>query len=294
MPNAAIAIKSQHVITLRLDVAEIRAEGSHWRPILKLPVKITLSPVGGPDAEPWANYVFSQLSGALYHPSSEELATFLVPSVVEEVSSQLYERDLPIRIELTPAVVQRVEDLRAGKDPQFELSLQGVASSPAGKVERVVAHNKLGFKVPRSTWTDQVLDVWKLSSYKLIEIEFADLQVGEDLRRAYSKIEEAERHYSNDMPAQCLANIYAAFEGLAKARGFKNPDQQFFAGLLADSSATNREKGKLLFAYYCNFLQLGRHEAGPPETTEAVISRREARLALIFAHATLEYFSRPR
>ncbi len=81
-----------------------------------------------------------------------------------------------------------------------------------------------------------------------------------------------------------------AFEALAKTLGFAKPDQQFFAGLLSGLHPVKKEKFKLALDAFCDLLHLGRHE--PKEAAEAfAVSARDARFALIMAHAVFEYIT---
>jgi hypothetical protein len=293
MPSTSFALRGQHVGRVTLEVADIRAEGAYWRPILHLPLKLSLMPLGGPDAAIGSNFYLLQTDCELYYGSHEELASFQVPWVVEQANPQPYERDFPIRVELSPLIVQRIEELRSGKDPQFELELKALVSLGAGgNFDKVRAQSRLAFAVPRSTWTDRVLEVWKLGRHKLIDIEFPHNRTGEQFKKAYTKLEEAEKHFSNGQWRETLASIYAAFELLAKSRKFSKPDQQFFAALLADHNPVTKESAKRMLDSFCAFLHLGRHETAPADSPRPVAGRNEARLSLITAHAVFEYLSK--
>ena len=144
--------------------------------------------------------------------------------------------------------------------------------------------------IPRSHWVDEVVSPWGLSSVKVIEVAFPAGTVGENYRAAYQMVEASERFFANGQYKQALAELYSAFEGLAKSQGYGKPDQQYFATLLADYHSVKKERLKLALDNLCDFFQLGRHE--PKDSPETfVILRRDARFALTMAHAVFEYIT---
>jgi hypothetical protein len=144
--------------------------------------------------------------------------------------------------------------------------------------------------IPRSHWVDEVVAPWGLSSVKVIEVAFPASAVGENYRAAYRMVEAAERFFPNGQYKQALAELYSAFESLAKSQGFSKPDQQYFASVLADQHPTKKESLKLALDKLCDFLHLGRHE--PKDSPETfVISRRDARFALTMTQAVFEYIT---
>jgi hypothetical protein len=100
-------------------------------------------------------------------------------------------------------------------------------------------------------------------------------------------VDAAGKLFANGQYKQVLAELYSGFEGLAKSTGFAKPDQQFFAGLMAELHPTKKESAKLALDRFCDFLHLGRHEAKEAPETFA-ISRSDARFALIMSQAVLE------
>ncbi|MGH9711761.1 MAG: hypothetical protein ACRD5M_00470 [Candidatus Acidiferrales bacterium] len=144
--------------------------------------------------------------------------------------------------------------------------------------------------MPRSQWVDKVLSAWNLSKIKVVEINFPGNTAGENFRASYTKIEAAEKLFANGQWKQTLGELYSAFEALAKASGFAKPDQQFFAGVLSELHPVKKEIFKQALDAFCDLLHLGRHE--PKEAAETfAVSPRDARFALIMAHAIFEYIT---
>ena len=107
-------------------------------------------------------------------------------------------------------------------------------------------------------------------------------------------MESAEKLFANGLWKQTLAELYSAFEDLAKNSRYSKPDQQFFASLLAESHPVKKEKAKLALDYLCSFFNwdgtsqaMDLHLAICP----FVLPPRDARLGLTLAHAIFEYLT---
>jgi hypothetical protein len=186
---------------------------------------------------------------------------------------------------------ERFEHGRSGANAQLLISLSGlILLAGEQKFEAVVSQGQLQLVIPRSHWVDEVVSRWGLSTVKVIEVAFPASAVGENYRAAYQMVEAAERFFASGQYKQALAELYSAFESLAKSQGFSKPDQQYFASLLADYHSVKKERLKLALDNLCDFLQLGRHE--PKDSPETfLILRRDARFALTMAHAVFEYIT---
>lgn len=283
MAETYLSVGTFNPIKIRLDPTDVRAAGTVWRPILRFPLKVQILPLQeSPD------YTLTELSCSVtYHPL-QEIARIQMSDLVEDSSPQAYDRPLDLDVAISPQIAARMEEARDGKDPCFSLAFAGrVWLWATGKFGRAATNHVLDVRIPRSTWADQVLQVWKLAEVKFVEIRFVNGSLATDLALAHRMIEGAERHYANGHYREVLAEIFAAFESFAKARGFSRPDQQFFVSVLSEMGAAKKEKAKLMLDGICGFLQLGRHEANPP----TIVTRDDARLMLIFASAIVEYFS---
>jgi hypothetical protein len=200
-------------------------------------------------------------------------------------------RQVEVFVEVDRLQAERFEHARSGANAQLQVSFSGLIwFEGERKFGTVVSQGVLQLVIPRSHWLDEVVSRWGRSAVKVIEIAFPASAAGENYRAAYQTVEGAERLFANGQYKQALAELYCAFEGLAKSQGFGKPDQQYFASLLADFHSAKKESAKLALDKFCDFLHLGRHE--PKESPETfAILRRDARFALTMAHAVFEYIT---
>jgi len=289
MAQVYFNVQSQGVLAVRLDPSEVRGDGSSARPILRLPLELQIQPAGSEQGP--VHYVLLRMAGVLRTKGAETLAQFEAGPMAEPSSANAYYRYFHTDVPLDFARLRRLEELRSGEDPFFSLSLSGLVWFPNGaSFEKVTSQGELQFRVPRSTWADQVLPRWELSSVKLIEIRFPSNITGDNFRTAYAKVEAAERLFANGQWKQTLGELYSAFEGLAKSLNCTKPDQQFFAALLSGLHPVKKETVKLALDGFCDLLHLGRHE--PKESADTfVVSPSDARFALVMAHAIFEYIT---
>lgn len=289
MPEVSFNVGNFQVITVRLEPTDVLGSGTTAWPRLNLRFQIQLLPARDQQAE--FNYVLLRLAGQLETPAFGQFAEFDVGPIVEESRANPYFRQLNVNVDLDHVRIRQFEDARAGRDVQLNVRFSGLAwLSEEQKFQTVLSSGLLQIIVPRSHWADQVLSRWGLSDVKIIEIAFPKSGVGDNFRAAYSHVEAAEKLFSNGQYKQVLGEVYACFEGLANALGFKNPDQQFFASILVELHPEKKEKAKLALDYFCEFAHLGRHEPKTsPETFE--LSRSDARFALTTALAVLEYIT---
>ena len=137
---------------------------------------------------------------------------------------------------------------------------------------------------------DEVVSRWGLSDVRIVEIALPKSEAGGNFRAAYSHVDAAEKLFANGQYKQVLAELYSAFEALAKSMDLPRPDQQFFADLLAELHPAKKDSAKRALDNFCDFLHLGRHEANQAPEAFA-ISRGDARFALIMSEGVLEYIT---
>lgn len=292
MPEISIAIRGYNVLTIRIDPTEITGQGSAAHPILNFPLKVQMMPINSQQGE--VHYQLLRLAGTLHCGSLAQFAQFeLGPLLHQSDPSGNYFQQVDGMLVLDHARIKQFEDARAGNDAQFSMSFSGLIWFPGQKEFEKINGPVFQVSVPRSRWIDVVISRWGLSRVKIVEIKFPANQAGDNLSAAYARVEAAEKLYLNGLWKQSLAELYSAFEDLAKSLGFAKPDQQFFVSLLAESHPVKKEKAKLTLDYICGFFQLGRHEPGgePPSANSPFLLRRDARFGLTLAHALFEYLT---
>jgi hypothetical protein len=288
MAEVSFVIANQQALTVRLEPTDVRGGNLAGQLILRLPFKLLALPRGGPQA----GYVLVRLAGSIISPPVGEIWRFEAGPLAEASHpAPTFWRQVEVFVEVDRLQAERFEHGRSGANAQLLISLSGlILLAGEQKFEAVVSQGQLQLVVPRSHWVDEVVSRWGLSSVKVIEVAFPASAVGENYRAAYQMVEAAERFFANGQYKQALAELYSAFESLAKSQGFSKPDQQYFASLLADQHSTKKESLKLALDKLCDFLHLGRHE--PKDSPETfVILRRDARFALTMAHAVFEYIT---
>lgn len=289
MAEVSFGIRNFQAMKIRLEATDVRGQDLAGQPILRLPLKLQLLPAG-PQQEPESQYVLLCLAGIVSSNPIGEIAGFDAGPLAEQSNPSPYERIQEVVVPLDRVQVKRFEDARAGANAQLNISFLGLVCFPARQRFERIAAGLLQIVVPKSHWVDEVVSRWGLSSVKIVEISFPSSKVGENFRSAYAYVESAEKLFANGLYKQVLGELYSGFEGLAKSLGFAKPDQQFFAGILAELHPTKKESAKLALDSLCDFLHLGRHEAKEaPESFS--ISRSDARFALMMSQAVLEYVS---
>ena len=288
MSEIGLPVGGQNVITVRLDPNEVQARDLAGQPALYLPFKLQLL-LAGQNSD--VQYTLVQLAGTIQHTPVGQFARFDVGPLAVVPSDKPFFRQQEAIVILGRQQIRRFEDSRAGKNAHFDISLSGLLWYPTQqRFEVARPSGSLEIDVPRSHWIDGVTSIWNLFNKRLVEIEFRKDNSGEQLRTAYAKVENAERLFAGGQWKQTLAELYSAFEGLAKSYGFSNPDQQFFAGLLSELHPVKKQKFKLALDGLCDLLHLGRHE--PKEAGETFsVSSSDARFALTMAYAVFEYLT---
>jgi hypothetical protein len=286
MTEIHFSIRNYGVLTARVDPTNVWGDGSPQRPVLRLPLELQALPVQT------AEYTLLRLGGTLKTHGMETFAGFDVGPLAENSDPRPYFRPVNLEVVLNPHAVRKFEEVRSGADAFLTLSFRGLVWFPKEANSYTVSpQGNLALTVPRSTWVDQVLPKWGLSSVKLVEITFPASSVGENFRAAYARVEEAERSFANGQYKQVLIVLRLSFEALAIGLGFENHVKDCFDSLFADSHPQKREKAREALAGLYRFLHLGAHEqsAQPDLGGEPVILRRDARFALTMAHAVFEY-----
>ncbi|OFW28919.1 MAG: hypothetical protein A3J28_01165 [Acidobacteria bacterium RIFCSPLOWO2_12_FULL_60_22] len=292
MGEVSLTIRGYQGLVISLDPAEVRGEGSAARPVLYLPLKVQITSIPGQKGP--VSYTLLRLAGTLGISPNDEIAAFELPPLADVSCPRGYDLHHGVNVPLGHAVIRRLEDVRDGKDAQLSIRFSALVwYPPDSSFVNVASPGPLQLTVPRSTWADNVLSQWGLSLVKIVEIKFPANQAGENFRAAYARVEAAEKLYANGLWKQTLAELYSAFEDLAKSLGFARPDQQFFVSLLAEFPSAKKEKAKLALAYLCDFYHLGRHEPEKESQPNNLpfILRRDARLGLTLAHAFFEYLT---
>jgi hypothetical protein len=287
MSEVWLPANGRNAITVRLESNNVTGRDLAGVPALFFPLELQLLPSGDKGDAP---YTLVRLAGTLQNQQHSEFAAFEVGPIADPSSPQAFFRQKQVTVPLDRVRVKRFEDARAGNDANFGIMLSCLLWHPAQQNFEAVWGGPLQVQVPKSHWVERVLSLWNLSGVKVVEIRFPGSDAGESFRAAYSKVEAAEKAYANGQWKQTLAELYAAFESLAKASNLAKPDQQFFAALLSDLHPAKKEKFKLAMDGLCDVLHLGRHEPKEAAGTFAV-SAADARFALIMAHAKFEYIT---
>jgi hypothetical protein len=283
MSETSLVITGRSAATIRVDSNRLLGKQFGGLPALHIPFELELRPSGEP------RYTLLRLAGRLRNPAMGDFASFEYGPLAEVSSSSTYPRHRDAYVILDRHRVRRFEDERRGSDAHIQLAISCLVWC-GPEIGFEVPEASLDIVVPRSHWVEKVLSVWSLSSIKIIEIEFPKNATGENLIAAYAKLDVAERLLASGQWKHTLAELYSAFEGLAKSLGLSKPDQQFFADLLSTLHPAKKESFKLALARFCDLLHLGRHE--PMKTSEKfAISQADARFALTMSYAIFEYIT---
>lgn len=289
MAEVSFGVRNFQVVKVRLEATDLRGQDLAGQPVLRLPLKLQLLPAG-PQQEPASQYVLLRLTGILSSNPIGEFASFDAGPLAEQSNASPYDRIQDVVVPLDRVQVRRFEDARAGANAQLNISFVGLVFSAADPRFQRIAAGLLQLVVPKSHWVEEVVTPWGLSNVKIVEVSLPSSVAGDNFRSAYAHVEGAEKLFASGLYKQVLGELYSGFEGLAKSVGFAKPDQQFFAGILAELHATKKESAKRALDGLCDFLHLGRHEAKEAPESFA-ISRSDARFALVMSQAVMEYLT---
>lgn len=207
-----------------------------------------------------------------------------------------------IGIPLSPYQLQKIEELRMGKDlvlqARFFCTAGMRAMSPQPMIVEIVpvsigvsghSDGYCPFKVAQSDWV-KILGELGYGDYFLMEIPLKGVPRGRGMQKALEHLKAAWEHFEQGNDDETLGSCYKAFEYLAKRSKYQHPDQNAFEKLLgAIPEQEKRRRLKNLMHDFCQFLSLGRHEAG----SEAVmLDGRESEYGLILTQATLSYLAK--
>jgi hypothetical protein len=225
----------------------------------------------------------------------EQLAIFESLPIAETSSPQVYERQMQIDILLSIRQAKRIEDVRDGKDPHFRIWLTALMFVDNKGFERV-GESAIDLRIPRSHWIDHVLNVWKISDLRFLEIKMPSAERKEFIR-AKERLAKAEHLYRSGDYANVLTSLRLAFDAVADAYGGGRAGGDLFSKILADAGINPDVRERLVGAFTSirHLLHAGPHEPSKDPSqpsTRLPIGREEARFALIAAHAVFEYFSR--
>lgn len=288
MAETYFNIKNRSVLRVRLEPTEIFGTGSSTFPALTLQMKLQLLPI---QLDPIVNYTLLRLAGKLTSANENaESATFEAPPLAETSNTNSYERQLSVSVPLNIRQVKRIEELRDGQNPVFNLTLTGLAAlQPSNEFEHL-RDIMLQVQVPRSHWIDHVLNRWNVSDLRLLEIK-SPTTGRKEIALAYSRLTEAERFYRTGDYPQVLTELRSAFTAVAECYSAQQADKNTFDKMLINTHPKVREKLRESFHDFAAFLHLGPHEPNPTPEVPVPISRHDARLALVMAHAIFEYFA---
>ncbi len=288
MSEVSLPVEGRNTITIRLEPNSVYGQDMAGQPALCLPLQLQMVPTG---QQKNVEYTLLRLAGTLQSHSVGQFGSFEAAPLAETSNSEPYFRPQSATVILHRQQIRQFEDARGGKDAHLQIMLSCLLSLPAPpRFEVSRSPGYLDVTIPRSHWVDRVLFPWNLSTVKIVEIRFPGSAAGENFRSSYAKVESAEKLFANGQWKQTLAELYSAFESLAKGYGYARPDQQFFAGVLSSLHPAKKEQLKLSFDSFCDLLHLGRHE--PNETPNSLeLSARDAHFALIMAHAIFEYIT---
>jgi hypothetical protein len=291
MSEVSFVIADRQVATVRLEPNTLQGRDMAGLPVLYLPFKLQLVP-GGQKGD--VQYTIVRLAGKLLTQSSGEFASFEVGPLAEFPSLTPYYRQQEALVSLDRQRIRRFEDARSGGDAYFQIMLSCLVWYPAQqKFEAPCSSGYLEVMVPKSHWADKVISVWKLSSVRVVEIEFPKSVAGENFRASYARVEEAEKQFANGQYKQVLTTLRLSFEALAISLGFEKPGKECFESLFASSHPDKREKARDALTGIYRFLHLGPHEQAnhPDSSAQPVVTRQDARFALTLTYAIFEYIT---
>lgn len=279
--------------SLFIEKTEYSAEGHHYYPLLNLNLTLDYYPlkVNGN----FLPYSLIEVTGQLFlnnEPLSCSLPYFAFVTIERERSGSY---NIYLQFPLDLKRIERIEQIRRGKDISFTLTVNGIAligntqQSFYRNIVNISSIDAIRINIPQSDWVGKILPRWDYGQVKLVEIYFPETYEHEVLKKSYQHIERAISHFNNGNDRETLAFIYFAFEAIAKSFGCESPDQNFFSKFLENIENDKKEKLKLLLDKFCNYLHLGRHEPNKPL---ASIERRDSEFALTMAQLIYSYLSK--
>jgi hypothetical protein len=292
MAETYLNVRNHGSLTVRLDPTAVRGDGSVARPVLVLPLELQILSIE--EEQRIIGYTLLRFAGVLKIKGAETLAEFEAGPLAEGSTPTASYRRLYIEVPLDFPGIKKFEDARAGSDAFISLSLSGLVWLPKeAKFEKITSASDLQFSIPRSTWADRVLPGWGLSNVKLVEIRFPTTQVGDTLRTAYGRVENAEKLFANTLYKQALTELRVGFEALAEGLGFEKRIKDCLEHLLSDLQGERKEKALDAANALYRFLHLGPHfDSGSlPPSEEPRGLRRDARFALVTTLAVFEYIT---
>ncbi|MGH7743876.1 MAG: hypothetical protein ACREQ5_03535 [Candidatus Dormibacteria bacterium] len=290
MSEIGLAANGRNAITVRLESNNVTGRDLAGVPALFFPLELQLLPGGDKGDEP---YTLLRLAGTLQNQQHSEFAAFEVGPMAEPSTPQAFFRQKQVTVPLDRVRVKRFEDARAGNDANFGIMLSCLLWHPAQQKFEAVWGGPLQVQVPKSHWIERVLSSWNLSDIKIVEIRFPGSDAGESFRNSYARVEEAEKQFASGQYKQVLTTLRLSFEGLAKSLGSEKASKEFFESLFASVHPEKKEKARDALTFFYKFLHLGPHEQAnhPDSDGQPVVTRQDARFALIMAHAVFEYIT---
>lgn len=292
MSEVWLSVGDRNVITVRLEANNVHGRDMAGQPTLYLPLQLQLLP-GGQQKN--VQYQLVRLAGKLQSQPFGEVASFDVGPLALVPNPEPFFRQQEAFIAFTRQQINRFEEVRAGKDANFQIMLTGTLWYPAQQNFEVTRSSSgfLELSVPRSHWIDRVLSPWNLAHTRMIEIRFPANTAGDNFRNSYNRVEEAERLYASAQYKQVLTTLRLAFEGLAKSFGFPSAGKDFFDSLFVSAHTEKREKATNAITNAYRFLHLGPHEqiSDPNSNPQPTITRQDARFALTITQTIFEYIT---
>lgn len=290
MSEVWLTTSGRNAITVRLDSNNVSGRSLAGLPALFFPIELQLLP-GGEKGD--APYTLLRLAGTLQSQTLGEFASFEAGPLAEPSSPQPYFRQKQITVALDRERIKRFEDARAGNNANIQLNFSCLLWHPTQQKFEFIWGGPLQVDIPKSHWAERALAFWNLSSTKLIEVRFPKSESGENFRNAYARVEEAEKHFLSGQYKQVLTALRLSFEALAKSFGSEKVSKEFFESLFASAHPEKKEKARDALTYFYKFLHLGPHEQGNHAGSDGlpVVTRHDARFALITAHAIFEYIT---
>jgi len=291
MSEVTFTVANRHVATVRLDPNSIYGRDAAGLPVLHLPFMLQLL-LAGENGD--VQYSVVRLAGILQNQTLGQFARFEIAPSALVPSAKPFDRPQDAIVALDRLRVKRFEDARGGENAHFQVALSALVWMPGtNSFDIPYFSGNLDIIVPKSQWVDSVLKPWNLSTSTVVEIKFPKGEVGDNIRAAYVRVEEAERLFGNGLYKQTLTNLRLAFEGLAKSQGFDAARKEFFESFFVSAHQEKREKARIALSGLYSFLNLGPHEQAIPSEPESqlVISRQDARFALTMAYTIFEYIT---
>jgi hypothetical protein len=286
MAETSFIVKNSGNLRVRIEPTDVVGAGSRVFPSLTLQPKLQLLPLQGA-----VNYTLLRLAGRLFVGNeTSELTTFESSPLAEASTPQGHDRPLNVMVPLNPGQIKHIEEVRNGKNPFFKIHLTGLVAIHPGNEFEMLREIVLQLDVPRSHWIDRALNVWGVSDLRLLEINFPG-NGRKEMATARERLGRAEQLYRTGDYSHVLTELRSAFNALGECySGGTAVDKATWEKLLVNTHPSARGQLLDLLSQFRNFLHLGPHEALPTTQAPTPISRHDARLALIVAHAIFEYF----